>query len=62
MLGVTPRSGQVLMVQSVLGLVKKMSGETYQTMSIVKMSKFTKKCMAIRTLSDKASGWPYISF
>ena len=22
---------------------------------------FTKKCMAIRTLSDKASRWPYIS-
>lgn len=25
------------------------------------MSKFTKKCLAIRTLSDTASGWPYIS-
>ena len=25
------------------------------------MTKFTKKCMAIRTLSDKASGWLYIS-
>ena len=25
------------------------------------MSKFTKKCMAVRTLSDKASGWPYVS-
>ena len=29
--------------------------------SHLKMSKFTKKCMVIRTLSDKASGWPYIS-
>ena len=25
------------------------------------MSKFTKKCITIRTLSDTASGWPYIS-
>ena len=25
------------------------------------MSKLTKKCMAIRTLSNTASGWPYIS-
>ena len=25
------------------------------------MSKFTKKCLAIRTLSDTTSGWPYIS-
>ena len=25
------------------------------------MSEFTKKCMAIRTLSDTASGWSYIS-
>ena len=28
--------------------------------AIKKMSKFTKKCKAIRTLSDTVSGWPYI--
>jgi len=27
----------------------------------IEISKFTTKCMAIRTLSDKASGWPHIS-
>ena len=29
--------------------------------SDLKTSKFTKKCMAIRTLCRTASGWPYIS-
>ena len=29
--------------------------------SDLKTSKFTKKCMAMRTLCRIASGWPYIS-